>query len=126
MTYPFRPRSGHIVVFTEIWGPLRSLVFKLALDTGATDTMVDADRLRSLGYDLSDRPLVKMTTANGIVQVPDLTVARIKALGQEHTEFPILAHSLPPTATVDGVLSLDFLRGHVLNIDFRLGKLTLN
>lgn len=69
------------MVFTEIWGLLRSLVFKLALDTGATDTMVDADRLRSLGYDLSDRPLVKMMTAKGIVQVPDLTVARIKALG---------------------------------------------
>lgn len=122
---PFPPSRWAYRGFYRNLGPLRSLVFKLALDTGATDTMVDANRLTSLGYNLSEFPLVKIMTANGTAQVPNLTVARISALGQERTDFPLLAHTLPPTATVDGVLGLDFLRGHVLNIDFRLGKLTL-
>ena len=65
-------------------------------------------------------------TGNGIVEVPDLQVSRLVALGQERTGFSVLAHDLSPKTTIDGVLGLDFLRGHVLNIDFRLGKLTLD
>ena len=125
MTYPFRPRSGHIVVFTEIWGPLRSHVFKLALDTGATGTVVKAESLNYIGYDLSLFPTVSMTTLSGSVQVPDVTVTRIEALGQTRSNFLILAHNMPSDSPVDGVLGLDFLRGYVLNIDFRLGKLAL-
>jgi hypothetical protein len=52
-------------------------------------------------------------------------VARISSLGQDRTAFPVLAHTLPPSAAVDGVLGLDFLRGHALNIDFRTGQITL-
>jgi hypothetical protein len=39
--------------------------------------------------------------------------------------FPIIAHTLPPSATVDGLLGLDFFRGQQLNIDFRRGEITL-
>ena len=39
--------------------------------------------------------------------------------------FPLLAKALPPEAGVDGLLGLDFLRGHVLTLDFRTGVLTL-
>ena len=126
MTFPFRARSGHIVVRTEIEGPSKTLVFKLALDTGATDTMVSADLLTEIGYDLSQVPhSVTITTGSGLIQVPEFPVARIEALGQERADFYLLAHNLPPNATVDGVLGLDFLRGHLLTIDFRLGRLTL-
>lgn len=113
------------MVRTEIWGPLESHVFYLALDTGATDTMVSAKLLTDIGYDFTSRPLVQIMTGNGIVQVPDLKVSRLESLGQQRSDFSVLAHELSPKATIDGVLGLDFLRGHVLNIDFRLGKLTL-
>ena len=126
MTYYFRVRSGLILVRTRIWGPLDSHVFYLALDTGATDTLVSAQLLSRIGYDLSAQPLAKIRTGGGIIQAPDITVSRLESLGQSRTDFPLLAHDLSPKATVDGVLGLDFLRGHVLNIDFRLGRLTLN
>ncbi len=113
------------MVFTEIWGPSSSLVFKLALDTGATDTMVSAKLLADIGYDLSSYPIISMTTGSGIIDAPEVIVSQLAALGQTRADFSILAHTLPPTATVDGLLGLDFLRGKVLNIDFRLGKLTL-
>lgn len=87
--------------------------------------MLDADRLISIGYDLTLYPTLAMTTGSGVVQAPELTVSRIAALDQERTDFPLLAHTLPPTATVDGLLGLDFLRGHVLHIDFRIGQLSL-
>jgi hypothetical protein len=39
--------------------------------------------------------------------------------------FSVLAHTLPPSAGVDGLLGLDFLRGQVLTVDFRSGRVTV-
>ena len=87
--------------------------------------MVSARLLADIGYDLTQTPIVTMTTGSGVLEVPEVTVSKLNALGQTRENVSILAHTLPPTATVDGILGLDFLRGHVLNIDFRLGRLTL-
>jgi hypothetical protein len=37
----------------------------------------------------------------------------------------VLCHTLPPSATVDGVLGLDFMRGSRLLVDLRIGEVTL-
>ncbi len=39
--------------------------------------------------------------------------------------LPIVCHTLPSSAVIDGLLGLDFLRGQSLTIDFRNGLLTL-
>jgi hypothetical protein len=49
----------------------------------------------------------------------------MEALGQTRTHFPVIAHTLPPSAPVDGVLGLDFFRNQELTIDFRKGMITL-
>jgi hypothetical protein len=72
---------------------------------------------------MADR--VQITTASGIEFVPRLTVERIEALKQGRSPFQILCHTLPPTTLVDGVLGLDFLRGHRLVVDFRKARITL-
>jgi hypothetical protein len=36
-----------------------------------------------------------------------------------------IAHTLPPTAPVDGLLGLDFVRSQQLTIDFRAGQIEL-
>lgn len=66
-----------------------------------------------------------MTTGSGVEFAALVSISRIVALGRELTDFPVLAHTLPPSAGVDGVLGLDFLRGQVLRIDFQNGRLTL-
>ena len=68
---------------------------------------------------------VQVTTGSGVEYVPRFEVSRIAALGQVRTDFPVLAHTLPPSATIDGLLGLDFLRGQVLQIDFVQGIITL-
>jgi hypothetical protein len=52
-------------------------------------------------------------------------VRRISALGQERSNFPVLAYTLPAEIGVDGMLGLDFLRGFKLTVDFRDGQLSL-
>jgi predicted aspartyl protease len=123
---PFNPRQGLIVVTAQIWGPTGDTVAQLALDTGATSTLVNAAVLLTIGYDPALAPhRVRMTTGSGVEFVPQLTVQRIEALGQPLTNFPLLCHTLPPSASIDGVLGLDYLRDRRLTIDFRTGQITL-
>ncbi len=123
----FNAKRGLIIIRAELFGPTGSIVLRLALDTGATGTMVNVGLLTAIGYDPSLAPdRVEVTTGSGVVYAPCLEVSRIKALGQERTNFSVLAHTLPPSAGVDGLLGLDFLREQELNIDFRYGRLTLS
>ncbi len=66
-----------------------------------------------------------MTTASGVEYVPRLALDRIDVLGQQRRAFPVVAHTLPPSATVDGLLGLDFFREIRVTIDFFEGRITL-
>jgi predicted aspartyl protease len=124
VSFAFNPHQGLIVVQTEIWGPSSSGILILALDTGATSTVVNQSRLMQLGYDPAVAPSrLQISTASGIEFVPRLTVSKIAALGQEHTNFAVLCHTLPASVGVDGLLGLDFFRGQSLTIDFRTGQI---
>src|SRR5207248_721496 len=57
--------------------------------------------------------------------VPRLALVKLTALGQDRIDFPVLCHTLPPSATVDGLLGLDFLRGCIVTIDFQRGDISL-
>lgn len=127
MSYSFNAQRGLIIIQVELFGPSGSIVLRLALDTGATGTMVNVAPLTTIGYDPSLVPdRVQVTTGSGVEYAPRILVSRIKALGQERGNFHVLAHTLPPSASIDGVLGLDFLRAQVLNIDFSQGAITLN
>lgn len=126
MSVPFDPRRGLILVTVRIWGPAGDRIADLALDTGATVTMISASLLADAGYDpAASTDRVLMTTASGVEYVARLPVDRIRALEQERQAFPVVSHILPPSARIDGVLGLDFLRGQRLTVDFRVGEITL-
>lgn len=126
MRYSFDHHQGLIIVRTELAGPAGTGVLQLALDTGATDTVIRTSMLVSLGYDLSPAPdLYEVTMGGGVEFVARVLVTRLKALGQERTNLPVLCHTLPPSAGVDGLLGLDFLRDQALTIDFRQGEISL-
>lgn len=94
--------------------------------TGATWSVVNWDLAVLVGYDpaiVSER--IQITTGSGIEFVPQIVIEKMEALGQERRNFPVLCHTLPPSATVDGVLGLDFFRGQRLVIDFRTGSVTV-
>ena len=126
MNYAFNPHRGLVVVQAEVFGPSGSIVLRLALDTGATATMINVAPLISIGYDPSLVPdRVQVTTGSGVEYAPRVPVIRIKAMGRERNHFPVLAHTLPPSASIDGLLGLDYLRGLMLNIDFQQGTISL-
>ena len=110
----------------EVNGPAGSSPARLALDIAATYTSINPTVLIAAGYNPTIvPPSVHVTTGSGTLFVPRITVMKFKALGQDRPNFPILSYALPPTALVDGVLGLDFFRGTILTLDFRIGQITL-
>ena len=80
-----------------------------------------------MGYDPSLAVArVQVTTGSGVEYVPRIEASRIKVLGQERVAFPVLSHTLPPSAGIDGLLGLDFLRGQTLRMDLAKGRLSLS
>jgi hypothetical protein len=127
VTFTFDPNQGLVIVATEIWGPSGSAVLRLALDTGATGTLINAAPLVALGYDpASTTERIEVTTGSTVDFVPSLAVQRIVALGHDRGSFLVLCHTLPPSAAVDGLLGLDFFRQYVLSLDFRGGLIELS
>jgi predicted aspartyl protease len=127
MSQAFHAQRGLILIPAELEGPSRIVQLRLALDTGATRTLISETLLIHAGYDPSQaQTRVRVTTASGVVWLPQLPVIRVKALGQDRRNFSVLAHTPPPTATFDGLLGLDFFRGQMLTIDFRQGQILLS
>lgn len=126
MSVPFDAQQGLVIVRATVEGPAGTGVLRLALDTGATGTLINVGMLVVLGYDpalVSER--IQVTTGSSIEFVPRITLSKIAALEQERTHFPVLCHTLPPSAGIDGLLGLDFVRGQTLTIDFRSGIIQL-
>lgn len=126
MSHPFKPKHGPILVEAEVTGPARSIPIQLILDTGATTSLLNEAVLLTLGYDLANvTDHAEMTTGSSVQTVPRFVLTRLTALNHHRFGFPVVAHTLPPSASVHGLLGLDFLRDRVLTIDFRAGQITL-
>jgi hypothetical protein len=96
---------------------------RLALDTAASQTVVDWNLLLILGYTQDDlREIVQVETANGIIDAWIVTLKNLNSLGLHRTNFPVLTYDFLAKGLFspqDGVLGLDFFEDTVLTIDFR-------
>ena len=127
MKFPFKSDYGLIFIEARLKGVEKDIALILALDTGATGTVISAKRLDEAGYDLENfDDEIYITTGSGVITVPKIEIEKLTALGKMKENFAVIAHDLPPTASVDGVLGLDFLRGNVLTVNFVKGEIELN
>lgn len=119
MSQAFDSTRALIVVRARLQGPTTEVGLNLALDTGASQTMVNVLPLTLAGYLLeAATEHAEITTGSGVTYAPRLPVLRLSALGHEIVGLPVLAHTLPPSAGIDGLLGLDFMQDRVLRIDF--------
>jgi predicted aspartyl protease len=127
MTFPLDTTASLIVVPVRLTGPTGDVIVRLALDTGATITMINGEALVLIGYDpATSSKRLRVTTGSGVEFVPRIAVDLVEALGQRCENVAVLCHTLPPSATVDGVLGLDFFKGKRLVLDFRAGEMSLD
>ena len=122
----FDPREGVIRLRVQVVGPTGSCDFTFALDTGASTSLLSWQGALYLGYtpEMTTKRRA-IVTGSSVEYCPELRVHRIVALGRARSDFPILCHTLPPQARLQGLLGLDFLAGSRLSVDFRKGVVRL-
>ncbi|OHB76646.1 MAG: hypothetical protein A2Z34_08145 [Planctomycetes bacterium RBG_16_59_8] len=99
-----------LTVYASVAGPRTWRSLKLAVDTGATYTMLPPDILMDVGYyPARAATYLELSTASGIVIAPLLEIGEIKSLGLSVKNIKVVAHRLPPESPVEGLLGLDFL-----------------
>ena len=114
MTESFDPTAGLVVVLARIKGPLGEATIVVAIDTGATSTLISREVLDEIGCTPNaDAERTMITTGSGVEFVGTVKLSELKTLGQETHDVAVLSHTLPPTASVDGLIGLDFMRGRL-------------
>ena len=126
MKYPFDSKAGIILVKTKVYGPAGDGIVNLALDTGATWTLVSWEITVQLGYDpASVRERTRVTTGSGVEYCPRVKLKRLESMGKSASNLEALCHTLPPTSRVDGLLGLNFLKRFDVRINFKQGYIEL-
>jgi predicted aspartyl protease len=119
MTSPFDLSDGLIAVSARIHGPAGWTDLRLALDTGATVSVISREWLSLIGYEVEQAATLSILTGSGRETALQITLDRIESLDMGKIAFPVLAYTLPTDTTVDGVLGIDFFEDCRLTIDFR-------
>lgn len=95
----------------------------LALDTGASHTVVDLTKLLILGYRITDSlGFVEFETAKGVIEAYIFEVKELKALGVTKYNVKICSYDFLGNnvlSEIDGVLGLDFFQKTDLLISFK-------
>lgn len=89
--------------------------FALAVDTGASHTVVDLTALLLVGFTMNDvSRTVQLETGKGLVDAYVFQVSRFSSLGKSVENMEICSYDFIGNAIFsdfDGVLGLDFFRG---------------
>ena len=104
----------------------RPLYVRMALDTGASMTVIPWQAAERLGLDPArSRRRARFMTGSGMEVAPILTVPAMELLGVRAANVSVLCHDLPQRSLVDGLLGLSFLSHCQLSINFHRGILEL-
>ena len=87
------------------------------IDTGATYTSISREMAEQLGLDLTNCDHVRITTANGRIDVPKVTIDRLSVNGLEARNVEATVIDVRKGSSFHGLLGLSFIRQFVLTID---------
>ena len=103
--------------------------YNLALDTGASNTVIDLNVMNVAGYKIKDAiQIIEIETASGIVEAYVFLVAEINALGITRRHLEISSYDFINNnvfSEIHGVLGLDFFKGYKFCIDMTDFEITV-
>ena len=81
----------------------------------------------ALGYKPEiSKEKVTLITASGVETAPLIEIKKIKFLGEDIDNVPVVCHDLPPKSYVTGLLGSSFLRHFKITIDYLRGMLEIS
>jgi type IV secretory pathway VirB6-like protein len=127
--YPFNLETDEDVIIID--SVIDNYPIRLAVDTAATQTVIDWNMLMMIGYSPQNGGnWVELETSNGVIEAQTFLLKRFETLEDKLQNFNVLTYDFLAKGIIspyDGILGLDFFRGrHVLSIDFIREKLWLN
>lgn len=126
MRYKLDPEAPVIVLSVTLEGEGIKKKNEMALDTGATYTIIPWEVAEILGYEPAvSKDRVAMVTASGVERAPLITLKSISVLGMAVSNVQTIVHNLPEKSYVDGLLGLSFLRRFKICLDFQNGVLEI-
>jgi clan AA aspartic protease (TIGR02281 family) len=87
------------------------------IDTGATYTSISREMAQQLGLTLDRSNTVFITTANGRIEVPRVTIQTLSVNGLEAHNIEATVIPVRKGASFSGLLGLSFIRQFVVTID---------
>jgi clan AA aspartic protease (TIGR02281 family) len=118
--FPLDIASGSIAVDVYIKGPVGSRLLRMALDTGATFTIIPFETAIAVGCDpAKTKERIEFITPSGTEYSPIVIIPMVKAFGFEVKNIKVFCHNLPPQSPVEGLLGLNFLKNFNILLRFR-------
>ena len=114
--FPFDPKDNLIVVPVEIHGKSQQITLDMAVDTRATWTIMPIKTCSIIGA--VHQRSISIVTGSRVETAQLMTIPLIRAFGVDITNFKVVAHDLPSSLLVDGLLGMNFLKRAKLTIDF--------
>jgi hypothetical protein len=112
-----------------VLGKIDDYEVRLALDTGASDTVIDFTALMIAGYHKQNAVAnVELETGKGNVFADLFEVNTFEVLGISRKSFRLCSYDFLANSVltdIDGVLGIDFLMGKKVCIDFLKFEITI-
>lgn len=121
----FDPHENLIYLLGKIDGTKGSRMAYMALDTGATKTLVSADIIEALGYQASTENRVRLIMGGGPNYAAQVEVQKIVVAEQIVENLTVTCYNLPQECGLDGLLGLNFLRHFDTEINYSNSTLVL-
>jgi clan AA aspartic protease (TIGR02281 family) len=121
--FRFNTKTSVIIVDVLLEGISNSKQkIRMALDTGATYTMIPWNIADTLGLEPKKAAkTIEIITASGVEKAPILTLKSMVVFGKRIEGVQVVVHNLPMKSYVDGLLGLSSLVQLKLQIDFDKG-----
>jgi len=124
--YPLLSEAGLLIVYARLTGPKGSRLIRLALDTGATTTMIPPHAALAIGVNPARALSFRETlTASGKELVPIVVIPQIRVFEQTFRRVTLACHELPSESPVDGLFGLDLLTRLKAMLDFRKSSIRI-
>jgi len=108
--YPLLREAGVLIAYVQLINGKRKRLVRLAVDTGATTTMIPPRAALAIGLHPERSTHSRETlTASGKELIPIIAVPQLKVFEKTLHHVTVACHELPSESPIDGLLGLNVL-----------------
>lgn len=127
ITIPIDHKDTIIACAVEFKGPEGNQILHMAIDTGATYTIIPVETAILIGCNpVIPFRRIEIIMGGSTEYLPMVKVPEVKAFGAKLEKIEVICHNLPPKSPVHGLLGLNILRHFDLFFKFKNNVLEIS